>query len=82
MWYRLLLDPDANVGSELIRIGFWEVFYTITIIRNPQNSIGNYLGPHIRSFFSGFRRGPLEGLRARLRVLPKPSHTEPSNAKP
>ena len=29
-----------------IRIGFWS-HYTIAIIRNPQNSIGNYLGPYI-----------------------------------
>ena len=24
------------------------VYYTITIIRNPHNSIGNYLGPYVR----------------------------------
>ena len=34
----------------MIRMGFWMVlgaYYTIVIVRNPQNSIGNYLGPCI-----------------------------------
>ena len=34
-----------NVGALIIRIGFGDVLgdhYTIFIIRNPQNSIGNY----------------------------------------
>ena len=33
------LNPD--VGAFIIRLGFWG-HYTIIIIRNPQNSIGNY----------------------------------------
>ena len=39
----------TNVGSLVIRIGFcwgFGVYYTITVIRNAQNSMGNYLGPY------------------------------------
>ena len=32
-----------NVVALIIRIGFWGV--SIIILRNPQNSIGKYLGP-------------------------------------
>ena len=35
-----------NIGALIIRIGFWAHF-TILILRNHQNSIGNYSGPHI-----------------------------------
>ena len=33
----------------MIRIGFWGVHYAINycIVRNPQNSRGNYEGPYI-----------------------------------
>ena len=37
-----------NIGALRTRIGFWEKYYTIIIIRNTQNSIGNYLGPYVR----------------------------------
>ena len=42
-------DPliSPNTGSLMVRIGFG-VYYTIRIIRNPQNSIGKYQGPHIK----------------------------------
>ena len=36
--------PASNIGALIIRIGFW-AHCTITITRNPENSIGNYLGP-------------------------------------
>ena len=35
------------------------VYYTISIIRNPQNSIGNYDGLHINNGACG--QGPLSG---------------------
>ena len=35
-----------NIGALIIRIGFG-AHYTIVIIRNAQNIIGNYLGPYI-----------------------------------
>ena len=35
-----------NIGTSIIRIGFG-AHYTILTRRSPQNSIGNYLGPHI-----------------------------------
>ena len=31
-----------------IRMDFGEVYYTITIVRNPQNGIGNYQGSYIK----------------------------------
>ena len=34
-----------NLGALIIRIGFWGPLYYILIIRNHQNSIGNYFGP-------------------------------------
>ena len=37
---------NANMGVSIIRVGFW-AYYTIVIIRSPQNSIGKYLGPYI-----------------------------------
>ena len=36
----------ANIGALIIRIGFGAL-YTILIIRNAQNRIGNYLGFYI-----------------------------------
>ena len=43
---RPVARESANVGALIIRIGFWGG-YTKVIIRNPQNSIGNSLGPYI-----------------------------------
>ena len=31
-----------NIGALIIGIGFWGPLYYIVLIRNPQNSIGNY----------------------------------------
>ena len=39
---------SCNIGALIIRIGFG-AHYTIIILRNPQNSIGNYLGGYITS---------------------------------
>ena len=39
------LAPVSNIVALMIRTGFWG-HYTILTIRNPQNSIGNYLGPY------------------------------------
>ena len=36
----------GNVGALIIRIGFGGGHNTRIIIRNPQNSIGNYVGPY------------------------------------
>ena len=41
MW----VSVGCNVGALILRIGFG-ARYTIIIIRIPQNSIGNYLGPY------------------------------------
>ena len=41
-----------NFGALMIRIGFW-AHYTISIIRNPQHTIGIYLGPYSMSFGQG-----------------------------
>ena len=38
----------SNVEALISRIGFWG-HYTAIIVRNPQNSIGNYFGPDIRT---------------------------------
>ena len=38
--YRGLSSENRVVGTH----------YTIVIIRNPQDSVGNYLGPYIRAF--------------------------------
>ena len=38
---------QPNIKALIIRIGFWGPLYCIIIVRNPQNSIGNYLGPYI-----------------------------------
>ena len=38
-----------NIGALIIRIGFGAQ-YTIHILRNPQNSTGNYLGSYVWSF--------------------------------
>ena len=39
------LNPD--VGAFIIGTGFWSpLCYNIIIIRNPQNSTGNYVGPY------------------------------------
>ena len=42
-----------NIGALIVRIGSW-VYYTIIIIRNHQNSIGNYQGPFF-TFIPPFR---------------------------
>ena len=39
-------EPYITIGALIIRIRFWSPF-SISIIRNAQNSIGNYLGPYI-----------------------------------
>ena len=39
-------DADINIGALMIRIGCWG-YYTIVMMRNPQSSIGNSLGPYI-----------------------------------
>ena len=36
-----------SIKALIVGIGFW-VYHTITMIRNPQKSIGNYLGPYIK----------------------------------
>ena len=36
---------NPNLGALRTRIGFG-AHYTLNITRNPQNSIGNYLGPY------------------------------------
>ena len=33
---------SGNIGASIIRIGFWGIYYTVMIIRNPQNNVGNY----------------------------------------
>ena len=38
---------QPNIKALISRIGFWGPLYCIIIVRNPQNSIGNYLGPYI-----------------------------------
>ena len=38
-----------NIGALIIRIGFG-AHYIIVMVRNPQNSIGKYLGPYIMQF--------------------------------
>ena len=35
-----------DIGALIIRIGFWGPLDYVTI-RNPQNSIGNYLSPRL-----------------------------------
>ena len=35
-----------SIGALIITIGFWGAHYIIAIIRNPQNGIGNYIGPY------------------------------------
>ena len=32
----------------MIRIGFWEVYYTTTVLRSPPNSVGNCSGSYAR----------------------------------
>ena len=39
-------EPYITIGALVIRIRFWSPF-SISIIRNAQNSIGNYLDPFI-----------------------------------
>ena len=41
MGSKLQDDDEVNIGALIIRIRFWGP-YNIVIIRNPQNSIGNY----------------------------------------
>ena len=40
-----------NIGASMTRTGF------INIVRNPQNSVGNYLGPILGFEVQGFRVG-------------------------
>ena len=37
---------DPTIGALIIRIGFG-VYYTIVLLRNPQKSVGNSLGPYM-----------------------------------
>ena len=41
-------NTNPLIGVLIIRRGFWGPFYTLVLIRNPQNSIGNCLGTYIR----------------------------------
>ena len=41
--------PSPNIWALISRIGFWG-HYTIKIIRNPQNSIGNIKTPSLKPF--------------------------------
>ena len=34
----------ANVEARQIRVGFWGLLYSLTIIMNPKEYIGHYLG--------------------------------------
>ena len=54
-----------NIGALIVRIGSW-VYYTIIIIRNHQNSIGNYQGPFF-TFIPPFR--PRVGKNTKRRRL-------------
>ena len=36
-----------NIGASIIKQGFGAQYYTIRIIRSPQNCIGNYEGPYV-----------------------------------
>ena len=47
------LSLRGSVGALLIRILFWG--YCTMVIRNPQNSIGNYLGPYSPQHFLQYR---------------------------
>ena len=49
-FFRKDLKINPHTGALIIRIGFGGGHYTVIFIRNPQNSIGNYLGP---SFIHG-----------------------------
>ena len=42
----LWVDTAYNVGALIIRKGFWGPLYYNYNKEPPQNSIGNYLGPH------------------------------------
>ena len=42
-----LIVEYYNVGALIIRIGFWGPLY-YNYDKEPQNSIGNYLGPYIK----------------------------------
>ena len=46
-------EVQGQIGASIIRINFG-VFCTIFIIRNPQNSIGNDLGPYFSSLLITF----------------------------
>ena len=51
----LALLEYTNVGAFIIRIGFWGPLY-YKYDKEPQNGIGNYLGPYIRGMKSGMKR--------------------------
>ena len=44
-----------HIAALISRIG---VYYTVTILRNPRNSIGNYLGPYSRVSGFGLYKNP------------------------
>ena len=44
----LYIKALCNIEALIMRIGFWG-HYTIIIIRNHENSIGNYFGPYIKA---------------------------------
>ena len=48
-----LQGTEINMGALIIspiRIGFWGLYYTITLIREPPKSYSDYIGPYIRSW--------------------------------
>ena len=50
-----LATHSLNIGALIIRIEFG-AHYIIFIIRNPQNSIGNYLVPYVTCYARRRRR--------------------------
>ena len=38
---------SRNIGTLIVRRGFWGQLYTLLTIRSPRNKAGNYLGPYI-----------------------------------
>ena len=64
----------SNVRAFIVRIGFWDNII-IVIIRNPQNSIGNYLSPvlwlfKLKPMFGvGFGPTPRSGLKSSVNLI-------------
>ena len=53
---RRLNSRVGFIGALIIGIGLWGAYYTIIVIGNSQNSLGNYLRPYIRVVVGlGFR---------------------------